>query len=74
MLKEHVVGKAIVEFHAQNICPMMCQICVCSEHRGIINVVCVAAVLLRAHEGVESGTAHMEWCKMVPSSQVCRCR
>jgi len=56
VLKEHVVGKAIMEFHAQNICPMMCQICICSVHSGIINVVCVAAVLLCAHEG--SGIGH----------------
>lgn len=34
----------------------MCQICMCSEHRGIINVVYVAVVRLCAHEG--SGIGH----------------
>lgn len=56
MLKQHAVQKETVEFHAQIICPMMCQICMCSEHRGIINVVCVAVVLLCPHEG--SGIGH----------------
>lgn len=41
------VGRAVVEFHAQNIFPVMCQVFRCNEHRGIVNV---------AGEG--SGTGH----------------
>lgn len=54
------VRKAVVEFHAQNICPGMCQVFRNNGHCGIIDVVC---------EG--SGIRHCtERGRMVPSSQV----
>lgn len=56
------VGKAIVEFHAQNICPVMCQVFRWNEHRGFINVI---------FEG--SGVGHCpQWGKPVPSSPGCK--
>lgn len=50
---------------------MMCQICMCHEHCGIVNVVRVAVVLLCAHEGGVTGL-NTERRRMVLSSQVCK--
>lgn len=56
------VRKAIVEFHAENTCPVMCQVFRCNEHRSIINVVC---------EG--SGIGHRtQQGKTVPSLHSCK--
>lgn len=71
VLKEHVVRKAVVEFHAQNRFPTTCRICMRSEHRGVTNV-CVAAVILRAHKGRELDTMHTELCTMGLSSHTCK--
>lgn len=70
MLKERVILKPTVEFHAQNMCPMMCQICTCSKHYGMMHVVCIAAVPLCADEGRRLGSAHTHGCRKGPFLQV----